>query len=230
MEDSPVSAPLLLVMSLAFLSWLVSTAPLYLAVTCSIWFQPAQSISASWFDSGYMFLTSLRWLFFGFPYLRGTRILRSILVLLSGFAAKNTGKLDSSGSRVHSSSCGALCGVVHSPFQFWTSLPLPLSFSRALRRQRVLRGVCVAMSCGGGFTADGTYDSVWVSVKPVTGNSSYYFQYQRCWVCLHAEWLVQQHDTICADNYIYFRFKLQACVSVRSGSCICMAFYHHGGP
>ena len=45
-----------------------------------------------------MFLTSLRWLFFGFPYLRGTRILRSILVLLSGFAAKSTGKLDSSGS------------------------------------------------------------------------------------------------------------------------------------
>ena len=34
------------------------------------------------------------------------------------------------------------------------------------------------MSCGGGFTADGTYDSVWDRVKPVTGNSSYYFQYQ----------------------------------------------------
>ena len=44
-------------------------------------------------------------------------------------------------------------------------------------------------------------------------------------MCLHAEWLVQQHDTICADNYIYFRFKLQACVAVRSGSCICTAFF-----
>ena len=31
------------------------------------------------------------------------------------------------------------------------------------------------------------------------------------------------NDTICADNYIYFRFKLQACVAVRSGSCICTA-------
>ena len=29
--------------------------------------------------------------------------------------------------------------------------------------------VCVAMSCVGGFSADGTYDSVWDSVKPVTG-------------------------------------------------------------
>ena len=44
-------------------------------------------------------------------------------------------------------------------------------------------------------------------------------------MCLHAEWLVQHHDTICADNYIYFRFKLQACVAVRSGSCICTAFF-----
>ena len=34
-------------------------------------------------------------------------------------------------------------------------------------------GVCVAMSCGGGFlTPDGAYDSVWDIVKPVTGNSS----------------------------------------------------------
>ena len=38
--------------------------------------------------------------------------------------------------------------------------------------------VCVTMSCGGGFTADGTYGSVWDSVKPMTGNSSY-FQFQR---------------------------------------------------
>ena len=28
---------------------------------------------------------------------------------------------------------------------------------------------------------------------------------------------------ICADNYIYFRFKLQACVAVSIGSCICTA-------
>ena len=29
--------------------------------------------------------------------------------------------------------------------------------------------VCVAMSCGGGFTPGGAYDSVWDSVKPMTG-------------------------------------------------------------
>ena len=31
------------------------------------------------------------------------------------------------------------------------------------------------------------------------------------------------NDDICPDNYNYFRFKLQACVAVRSGSCICTA-------
>ena len=30
--------------------------------------------------------------------------------------------------------------------------------------------ICIAMSCGGGsFTPDGTYDSLWDSVKPITG-------------------------------------------------------------
>ena len=38
---------------------------------------------------------------------------------------------------------------------------------------------CVAMSCGGGFfTPDGAYDSVWDGVRPLTGNSLLYFQYQ----------------------------------------------------
>ena len=41
-------------------------------------------------------------------------------------------------------------------------------------------------------------------------------------VCMLNFWF-SRYDTICADNYIYFRFKLQACVAVRSGSCICMA-------
>ena len=37
--------------------------------------------------------------------------------------------------------------------------------------------VCVALSCGGGFTPRGAYDSVWDSVE-LTGNSFfYYFQY-----------------------------------------------------
>ena len=42
-------------------------------------------------------------------------------------------------------------------------------------------GVCVAMSCGGGgFTPDGAYDSVWDSVRPLTGKFIFnYFQYHR---------------------------------------------------
>ena len=39
--------------------------------------------------------------------------------------------------------------------------------------------VCVAMSCGGGFfTPGGAYDSVWDSVRPMTGKYLNYFQYQ----------------------------------------------------
>ena len=87
-------------------------------------------------------------------------------------------------------------------------------------------GVCVAMSCGGGsFSPDGAYYSAWYSVRPMTGKFFFnYFQYQEfvgC-VCMLNFWF-SRYDTICADNYIYFRFKLQACVAVRSGSCICMA-------
>ena len=41
-------------------------------------------------------------------------------------------------------------------------------------------------------------------------------------VCMLNGWF-SSNDTICADNYFYFRFKLQACVAVRSGSCICTA-------
>ena len=38
--------------------------------------------------------------------------------------------------------------------------------------------VCVAMSCGFGFTPGGAYDSVWDSVKPMTGKFIFiYFQY-----------------------------------------------------
>ena len=73
-------------------------------------------------------------------------------------------------------------------------------------------GVCVAMSCGGGFlTPDGTYDSVWDSVKPVTGNYfSKYFQYQEfveC-VCMLNYWF-SSYDEICPDNYNYSWFKLK---------------------
>ena len=73
-------------------------------------------------------------------------------------------------------------------------------------------GVCVATSCyGGGFTPGGAYDSVWDSVRPMTGKYFInYFQYQGfagC-VCMLNGWFSSYAD-ICADNYIYFRFKLQ---------------------
>ena len=72
--------------------------------------------------------------------------------------------------------------------------------------------VCVAMSCGGGFfTPDGAYDSVWDSVKPMTGKFFFnYFQYQEvvgC-VCMLNYWF-SSNDDICPDNYNYSRFKLK---------------------
>ena len=72
-------------------------------------------------------------------------------------------------------------------------------------------GVCVAMSCGGGFlTPDGAYGSVWDSVKPMTGKYFFnYFQYQEfvgC-VCMLNYWF-SSNDEICPDNYNYSRFKL----------------------
>ena len=52
---------------------------------------------------------------------------------------------------------------------------------------------CVVMSCGGDFfTPDGAYDSVWDSVRPLTGKFLNISSTKRTWVCLHAEWLVQQ--------------------------------------
>ena len=52
-------------------------------------------------------------------------------------------------------------------------MPLLLSWLRTLRRQTALtlmccESVCGAMSCGGGFTPGGAYDSVWDSVKLMT--------------------------------------------------------------
>ena len=45
--------------------------------------------------------------------------------------------------------------------------------------------VCVAMSCGAGFTPGGAYDSVWDSVKPMTGKYIFnYFQYQEFVGCV----------------------------------------------
>ena len=88
------------------------------------------------------------------------------------------------------------------------------------------------MSCGGGFTADGFYDSVWDSVKPVTGNSSYYFQYQGfvgC-ICMLNFWFSSFVD-FCADNYNYSRFKLKdKCRSAKWEVYLDRAHDHQGGP
>ena len=63
----------------------------------------------------------------------------------------------------------------------------------------------------GSFTPDGTYDSVWDCVRPTTGRYTiYYFQHQwdvRC-VCMLSDWICS-NDEICADNFIYSRFKLK---------------------
>ena len=76
-------------------------------------------------------------------------------------------------------------------------------------------GVCVAMSCGDGFLIpDGTYDSVWDSVKPITANFFQLFPVSGFFgcVCMLNYWF-SSNDDICADNY-YFRFKLEASVAV----------------
>ena len=73
-------------------------------------------------------------------------------------------------------------------------------------------GVCVAMSCGGGFlTPDGAYDSVWDSVRPMTGKYFInYFQYQEVvgYVSMLNFWF-SSNDEICPDNYFYSWFKLK---------------------
>ena len=68
------------------------------------------------------------------------------------------------------------------------------------------------MSCGGGFfTPDGACDSVWDSVRPMTGKYFInYFQYQEvvgC-VCMLNDW-ISSNDEICADNFDYFQFMLK---------------------
>ena len=60
------------------------------------------------------------------------------------------------------------------------------------------------------FTPGGAYDSVWDSVRPMTGKYTINsFQYQEdvgC-VCMLNGWF-SSNDDICADNHNYFQFKL----------------------
>ena len=97
----------------------------------------------------------------------------------------------------------------------------PKTSSSACRRVRLpwrcheLYGV----SGGGGFCSpDCAYGSVWDSIMPITGIFLLLFPVPGvagC-VCMLNGWFSSK-DTICADNYIFFWFKLQACVAVRSG-------------
>ena len=89
-------------------------------------------------------------------------------------------------------------------------------------------GACVAMSCGGGgFTPDGAYDSVWDSVRPMTGKFFInYFQYQEvvgC-VCMLNSWssrmIFAQTTTTTLElkgNYTFNFFQYQEDVG-----CVCM--------
>ena len=64
--------------------------------------------------------------------------------------------------------------------------------------------VCVAMSCGGGFSPDGAYDSVWDRVMPMTGIFLQLFPVPGvvgC-VCMLNHWF-SSNDEICADNYFF---------------------------
>ena len=74
----------------------------------------------------------------------------------------------------------------------------------------VCGGVCVTMSCGGGFVSpDGFYDSVWDSVRPMIGNTPsipFSTLAVEC-VCMLNDWF--SNDEFCADNYHYFRFMLK---------------------
>ena len=83
------------------------------------------------------------------------------------------------------------------------------SFSR--RQIPCCGGVCVAMSCGGGFFSPGSAsDSIWDSVKPMTGNYFFnYFQYYQfvgC-TCMLNYWF-SSYDEFCPANYNYSWFKL----------------------
>ena len=101
---------------------------------------------------------------------------------------------------VHSSSRGALCDVVHSPFGWF--------YHRCHCNCRDLVLFVVAMSCGG---PDGAYNSIWDSVRPMAGKyTTYYFQYQECvgYVCMLNYWF-SSNDVLCADNCNYSWFTLK---------------------
>ena len=116
--------------------------------------------------------------------------------------------------RVHSSSCGAQCGVVHSPFEwldhrYHCNCRYLVLFVGSLPCCGVFASRCRVVVVF--FTPDGAYDSVWDSVKPMTGKYILnYFQYQEFVGCVcMLNYCFSSNDEICPDNYNYSRFKLK---------------------
>ena len=100
--------------------------------------------------------------------------------------------------------------VVHSPFGWF--------YHRCHCNCRDLVLFVVAMSCGG---LDGAYNSIWDSVRPMTGKYiTYYFQYHdfvRC-VCM-LNYLFSSNDEFCPDNYNY---SGAGCQYQEDVGCVCM--------
>ena len=92
-----------------------------------------------------------------------------------------------------------------------------ISCSSLSRRQiPCCGGVCVAMSCGGGFFSPGSAsDSIWDSVKPMTGKLllQLFPVFSVRWVYLHAELLVQQLRRILPRQLQLFLVQVDGQVS-----------------
>ena len=116
-----------------------------------------------------------------------------LMVLMILFETARVRLLENTSSII--SSTKRTC-VVHSPFVWLDHRCHCNCRDLALFAGRLpcCGGVCVAMSCGGGFfTPGGAYDSGWDSVKPKTGIVLHLFPVPRGrLVCMHAELQVQQ--------------------------------------
>ena len=123
-------------------------------------------------------------------------------------------------------SSGKYCGAF--VFTATVAEPTVMSFTVPLNGYSIVATATVVTSCFCGlfvlleclrrdvvwwwfFTPGGAYDSVWYSVRPMTGNYFLkYFQYQEvvgC-SCMLNYWF-SSYDEICPDNFNYSRFKLK---------------------
>ena len=102
--------------------------------------------------------------------------------------------------RVHGSSCGTCCDVLHSPLTVSTidatttvvALYSASADCTGFAVPMCSAGACVAMSCDGGcFTPDGAYDSLWVAMPMKEVHHLFLPVPRGRWVCLHAQGLVQ---------------------------------------